>query len=266
MAMKLIAFIPILAVILPWTMITMRSVEKSGARTMTTIRSVEKSGALPGVTAHHANELQKWAITFDVALMVRLSTDATVKLIENGKYATKSVDIHDKSSDWGPMSGFVPVDAFFSKNKKVGEPHPLESTHPVHDSSGEPTGWGIVTLAIDGGLKDEFESNCLKPAVSRCPEQYTSEQQCTKPGQDRNIRFCLIHEPADDMYGVYYLRDQDVDPHPLTVHAYYGRPVTGDYDLWMVAPRKPGPLFPGTTESFFHIRTKRSSRWKVSDE
>jgi hypothetical protein len=33
-------------------------------------------------------------------------------------FRTKSVDIHDKSSNWGPQQGAVPVDPFF--NKKFG--------------------------------------------------------------------------------------------------------------------------------------------------
>ena len=43
----------------------------------------------------------------------------TIRLIDagdpGGSYSTKSVDIHDKSSDWGPQRGSVPVDPFFSK-------------------------------------------------------------------------------------------------------------------------------------------------------
>jgi enamine deaminase RidA (YjgF/YER057c/UK114 family) len=49
-----------------------------------------------------------------------------MRLIDAG-FATKSMDIHDKSSDWGLTSGLVPIDQAFSKALK-GQPN--EHLHP----------------------------------------------------------------------------------------------------------------------------------------
>src|SRR5690606_11108238 len=60
-------------------------------------------------------------------LFVRPSTAATMRLIAQG-FATKSMDIHDKSSDWGLTAGFVPVDQAFNK-KPTKQPNPDMKGH-----------------------------------------------------------------------------------------------------------------------------------------
>ena len=66
----------------------------------------EKSGA-------HIDKLQKY-VNLQVAMFVRISAADTMELIESGDYSTKSVDVPDKSSDWVPHRGTVPVDPLFS--------------------------------------------------------------------------------------------------------------------------------------------------------
>jgi hypothetical protein len=67
-----------------------------------------------GVAPAHIKGLQAYVDHYQVAIFVRVSTADTMELIESGDFSTKSVDIHDKSSDWGPHRGTVPVDPFFS--------------------------------------------------------------------------------------------------------------------------------------------------------
>ena len=71
-----------------------------------------------GVTVKHLGDLQKFCDETNVVLMLRLSDPTTVALIETGNFASKGQNIHDKSSNWGPQQGCVPVDPYF--NKKFG--------------------------------------------------------------------------------------------------------------------------------------------------
>ena len=72
-----------------------------------------------GLVDRHREALEKLVKEMDVTLIVRPSDPTSTKLQKANKYATKSLDVHDKSSNWGPMSGFVPIDYFF--NKKTGQ-------------------------------------------------------------------------------------------------------------------------------------------------
>ena len=63
-----------------------------------------------GTTCSHLGKLQEWADKHNTVLIIRKSEMDTVNLIRDGSYATKSVDVHDKSSNWGPHRGTVPFD------------------------------------------------------------------------------------------------------------------------------------------------------------
>src|SRR5690606_11502130 len=80
-----------------------------------------------GVVKQHIRDIHWVCQNLNTFLFVRPSTVATMRLIDAG-FATKSMDIHDKSSDWGLTSGFVPVDQAFSK-KLNGDPNPKIHPH-----------------------------------------------------------------------------------------------------------------------------------------
>ena len=72
-----------------------------------------------GLVDRHREALENLVKDLDLVLVIRPSDPTSTKLQKIKKYATKSLDVHDKSSNWGPMSGFVPTDYFF--NKKTGQ-------------------------------------------------------------------------------------------------------------------------------------------------
>jgi hypothetical protein len=70
--------------------------------------------ATSGVTREHAVQIARVCQALDIFLFIRPSEAETMQLIKAG-FATKSMDVHDKSSNWGPMAGAVPLDRAFSK-------------------------------------------------------------------------------------------------------------------------------------------------------
>jgi hypothetical protein len=78
-----------------------------------------------GMPMAHAQAIAEFCKLHDIFVFIRPSEAETMQLIDAG-FATKSMDIHDKSSHWGPMAGAVPLDRGFSK--KVSEyTRPLEA-------------------------------------------------------------------------------------------------------------------------------------------
>lgn len=88
-----------------------------------------------GITDKHIEALEGLMSEKNTFLFVRPTEYDSTLLIKEG-YATKSMDIHHKSSNWGPMAGFVPCDPAFSK-KLTGTPDPQKlgkkhgKSHPV---------------------------------------------------------------------------------------------------------------------------------------
>ena len=182
-----------------------------------------------GITTAHISAIEATCRELNTFILVRPSTKETMQLIGEG-YATKSMDIHDKSSDWGPASGFVPCDPAFSKALK-GNPNPHLHAHD-HGAA------KVVTLSLTEKLADPASNPKLvmdattasTPAVryvkaagggATGPKAKTF--QLTKKGVEWEV--CWM---------------DGATPVPLKVWGYESggrvRPVTGDYDLWMVAP------------------------------
>jgi len=228
-----------------------------------------------GITDKHEIALQNLMKEQNTFLFVRPTEYDSTLLIKEG-YATKSMDIHHKSSNWGPMAGFVPCDPAFSK-KLDGNPDPTKlgvkhaKAHPVqlflkpsllngHPKIRKEKSY-VLEQGPTGGLAAfGYQRFTVKPisAAGMSGMLTRTSAQATSGGlpphrfvRDRNASgtgtratlFCLIKK--GDSWLVYWVKWQDPTArsgrlHPLNVFAYPGpgglNPVTGDYDMWMVAP------------------------------
>jgi hypothetical protein len=178
-----------------------------------------------GIVARHIPELEKACKDLNIFLFVRPTEYDSTKLIEQG-YATKSMSVHDKSSNWGPMAGFVPCDQFFSK-KYIGQPNP----NPDYKDHGPAK---VCHLRLtDLLVKKHDKMTLMEGAFSRDSRTYKGK---TDNARAREIVFEL--KRAVDGWDVYWRGGGRTVP--VYVWGYVTgsgkKPVTGDYDLWMVAP------------------------------
>src|SRR5579862_4127782 len=98
---------------------------------------------------------EKVAKEKDTFIFIRpTNTDCTL-LIEEG-FATKSMDIHHKSSNWGPMAGMVPFDPAFSK-AAIGSPK-VELARPGHAADPDHAHAYITQLKLPEALRIKFEN------------------------------------------------------------------------------------------------------------
>ena len=181
-----------------------------------------------GVVTEHISALENKCKELNVFLFIRPTELDSTRLIKQG-YATKSMSVHDKSSNWGPMAGFVPCDQFFSK-KYIGDPNgsPTYKDHgPAKVCHLSLTPQLVIELANDGIITELID----KRAVSK---RYF--KGVTSNPKAMNIEFLL--EDKGGGCKVYWMKGGT--PIPLYVWGYVAggapTPVTGDYDLWMVAP------------------------------
>ncbi|MEQ1762788.1 MAG: anthrax toxin-like adenylyl cyclase domain-containing protein [Pyrinomonadaceae bacterium] len=222
-----------------------------------------------GIVDTHAIAIAKTASEQNTFIFVRPTEYDSTILIRAG-YATKSMDVHHKSSNWGPMAGFVPCDPAFSK-KCEGTPNPHEhehkhaAAHPVqlslkpellaeHQKIEFQPGYllapadGTDRLAVPyiakrlktesavGGARAKFEAF---QTGGHLPEHKFCTAKPTDFG-NKSTLFCLIQKAGQWL--VYWVQwDGEVGRlNPLRVFGYPQNgslnPVTGDYDLWMVAP------------------------------
>jgi hypothetical protein len=225
-----------------------------------------------GIVDQHVRAIEQTAAARDTFIFVRPTEYDSTILIRAG-YATKSMDVHHKSSNWGPMAGFVPCDPAFSK-KCEGTPNPNEAEHkhgaayPVqlalkpgllasHEKIEMQTGYLLAAATEKGGIADvpwvvkRVQDKAGSVAAKRA--RFEAFQQaggaipehkfCTAKPTDfgnKSTLFCLIEKGGEWL--VYWVGWQGETGrlNPLRVFGYSQsgklNPVTGDYDLWMVAP------------------------------
>ena len=222
-----------------------------------------------GIAQEHISAIERLMASENTFMFVRPTEFDSTILIKAG-YATKSMDVHHKSSNWGPMAGFVPCDPAFNK-KCDGKPNPKEHEHkhgaanPVqlaltqellssHQKIEAVDGFVLAksttAAKLDipwvvkreakghvGGLTSRFEAAASGGGGLPSHRFYNA-----KPADlgNKSTLFCLMEKAGQWL--VYWVSwDGDTGQlNPLRVFGYVqnGRlnPVTGDYDLWMVAP------------------------------
>jgi hypothetical protein len=179
-----------------------------------------------GITTEHISRIEGACRSLNVFLFVRPTEYDTTRLIQQG-YATKSMSVHDKSSNWGPMAGFVPCDQFFSK-KYIGVANPNPHFHDHGPAR-------VVQLKLTDALVECHDKMTLVSGARGATTRiYRSPQ--AESSVARAIEFQL--EKAGDGWNVFWLSSGKKVPLYVWGYVVNGTPtpVTGDYDLWMVAP------------------------------
>ena len=194
-----------------------------------------------GVAQDHILAIAQVCREQNTFLFVRPSEMATVRLIKQG-FATKSMDIHEKSSDWGLHAGLVPQDPALSKLPGTPNATIQPSAHGLAQS---------VQLQFTTVQFNALQSMSHFQGHTEEVTQNTNGHPCVGHWQGvghlpqgRHFHSCKMDRICQlmDRDGKVYWAPRNAaalsmqKPVPVYVKAYNGTPVTGDYDMWMVAP------------------------------
>lgn len=185
---------------------------------------VDTTGRVSGIAPAHARAIAEVAERMNCFIFIRPSTDDTVRLIEAG-FATKSNDVHDKSSDWGPMAGFVPVDQGLNKKNKAPKLDAAGIDAHRFDRHGIEEAVHL-TLTPQLAAQQPMTPLATPPAGAPAAYQYFQSRKHATPAFARNKATGRMYWWDPAARGLV----------KLMVWGYHGVPITGDYDLWMVAP------------------------------
>jgi hypothetical protein len=158
-----------------------------------------------------------------------------MRLIAAG-FATKSMDIHDKSSDWGLTSGLVPNDQSFSKTCKGS---PDANIHPHAHGEAEPVKLNLKDSFAKLNGQGHFE-HMVEIKSGPCTAFHGLTKYRHFHCDTKNAKVCFLMDSASgEVFWHWRLASPPQDAKklvPVWVWGYKGTPVTGDYDMWMVAP------------------------------
>jgi hypothetical protein len=192
-----------------------------------------------GITQAHIQIIQNIAREYSCFIFVRqVNTDST-SLIEEG-YKTKKLDIHAKSSNWGPMAGFICADENLSKVVDDGSKK-LETNRHAIQKALRTTGVGNVQLMISRSRVSELINKNLFDE-----QQPNRVFEANSPKNTKQMRF-QFEEAGDEKYRVFYWPEGSIAKKPLMVLGYKDGqmvvPVTADYDIFAICPHFSAPHF-----------------------
>ncbi|EDK30754.1 calmodulin-sensitive adenylate cyclase [Vibrionales bacterium SWAT-3] len=199
-------------------------------------QDVEKSG----LVKEHVEAFIKLAREKKVYLLFRKVNKFSTSLIKNGA-ATKGLNVHGKSSDWGPMAGFIPLDQDLSK--KFGNVKGVNLGNSSNRTSLNEASKSIGTVALT--LSEERLNELQSLGVLSWDKNTKSIAITGKGAQHYEFR---LKGDGTNPYSVEY-RTLPGTSSTLGVNKPWRLldvmgakingsvvPLTADYDMFMVAP------------------------------
>jgi Anthrax toxin LF subunit len=212
-----------------------------------------------GVTQKHIHAIHRVCQEKKTFLLMRETELASMRLID-ARFATKSMDIHAKSSNWGLMSGFVPCDPAFSKKPAQNPHHDPKNFYRGHGQD-KAVQLNLASCFQDLWIKNHFAGT--RDITNQVPRdgyrhfvyenhsdvrfammpnvQYAMRESFFNAAKHKPISAIKDHKAGIREGDVFWYRPEHMgDKKPLMVWGYENRgkitPVTGDYDMWMVSP------------------------------
>ncbi|MEX9604601.1 anthrax toxin-like adenylyl cyclase domain-containing protein [Providencia huaxiensis] len=209
-----------------------------------------------GIPVSHQHIFTKIASEENIIIGIRPIDAKSTNLIESGEYSSKGLAIKGKSADWGPHSGFIPVQQEFAKKSGRANSDELNRQLQGLIQSGKAIS---VHLEISTQRINEL---CQLSAVSPLELINDEGYYRTTSIVDGIEKVFFLKKNADktsDSWKVYYLENEQFTEFFVIGDTKTGRPITADYDLFSI-------IFPiSDLEHYINVREMPSwEKWKAS--
>lgn len=168
----------------------------------------------------------------NVIIGVRPIDEKSKSLIESKMYSSKGLFVKAKSSDWGPMSGFIPVEQSFAKASARRE---LEKFNGYAEQSIVTGNAVAADLYVNQTRVDELVSkyHSLTPLEL---DAASGMYKTTATNGDQTVPFFLNKVTVDgkELWQVHYIKDGKLAPFKVIGDPVSKLPMTADYDLLTV--------------------------------
>ncbi|EEL02945.1 Calmodulin-sensitive adenylate cyclase [Bacillus cereus BDRD-ST196] len=206
-----------------------------------------------GLVSEHVEGFKEIAKNNHTYIFFRPVNKLSTELIKQGA-ATKGLNVHGKSSDWGPMAGFIPYDANFSKvygNQDKVDRGYNDNKHSVEDNKGS-----ITTMKLE--LNSERLNELVKENIIENPFTEHSEigledeehwMGISLPQNSKGVgvyEFRIyskeqIYNSAGQKFELRYRKsgsENTFEPIEVMARVIDGvsKPLTADYDMFALAP------------------------------
>nr|WP_245834735.1 MARTX multifunctional-autoprocessing repeats-in-toxin holotoxin RtxA [Vibrio salilacus] len=168
----------------------------------------------------------------NVIIGVRPVDEKSKSLIDSKLYSSKGLFVKAKSSDWGPMSGFIPVDQSFAKASARRD---LDKFNGYAEQSIESGNAISADLYLNQVRMDELVSKYQSLAALEFDAE-SGMYKTTATNDDQTVTFFLnkVTVESKDLWQVHYMKDGELAPFKVIGDPVSKQPMTADYDLLTV--------------------------------
>lgn len=168
----------------------------------------------------------------NVIIGVRPVDEKSKSLIDSKLYSSKGLFVKAKSSDWGPMSGFIPVDQSFAKASARRD---LDKFNGYAEQSIESGNAVSADLYLNQVRIDELVSKYQSLTALEFDAE-SGMYKTTATNGDQTVTFFLnkVTIESKDLWQVHYMKDGELAPFKVIGDPVSKQPMTADYDLLTV--------------------------------
>ncbi|CAM3089801.1 MARTX multifunctional-autoprocessing repeats-in-toxin holotoxin RtxA [Vibrio ordalii] len=168
----------------------------------------------------------------NVIIGVRPVDEKSKSLIDSKLYSSKGLFVKAKSSDWGPMSGFIPVDQSFAKASARRD---LDKFNGYAEQSIESGNAVSADLYLNQVRIDELVSKYQSLTALEFDAE-SGMYKTTATNGDQTVTFFLnkVTVESKDLWQVHYMKDGELAPFKVIGDPVSKQPMTADYDLFTV--------------------------------
>ncbi|WP_337919250.1 MARTX multifunctional-autoprocessing repeats-in-toxin holotoxin RtxA [Vibrio cholerae] len=168
----------------------------------------------------------------NVIIGVRPVDEKSKSLIDSKLYSSKGLFVKAKSSDWGPMSGFIPVDQSFAKASARRD---LDKFNGYAEQSIESGNAVSADLYLNQVRMDELVSKYQSLTALEFDAE-SGMYKTTATNGDQTVTFFLnkVTVESKDLWQVHYMKDGELAPFKVIGDPVSKQPMTADYDLLTV--------------------------------
>uniref|UniRef100_UPI001F591695 anthrax toxin-like adenylyl cyclase domain-containing protein n=1 Tax=Bacillus cereus group sp. BfR-BA-01524 TaxID=2920372 RepID=UPI001F591695 len=200
--------------------------------------AVEGSGLVP----EHIEKFKNVAKERNTFIFVRPVNKLATSLIKKGA-ATKGMNVHGKSSDWGPAAGYIPFDQDLSKkhgNKEVVEKGNTDNEESLQEHMNEIS---TVKLKLDNNRIEELKKEGLISIGEKETDNGKDYNALKTENSIYDFRIDILSQKVQykTKDGIHTILGEEFGWKDLEVMAKIvnrdHKPLTADYDLFALSPK-----------------------------
>lgn len=186
---------------------------------------------ISGIAKSHQQLIAQVSDEENIVIGIRPIDPKSTSIIESGEYSSKGLAIKAKSSDWGPHSGFIPVQQEFAK--KSGREDSNKFNKHVQDSLNKGKVISVILNITPERVNELIQYGAIY--YSNTKEQH-GYQEIASVVDGEKIIFYLrkVVENNRDKFHVYHLKDDEIKPFYVIGDPKTEKAMTADYDIFSI--------------------------------